>query len=202
MATRFSVWIDNPQTGSGGNIQDYSTYASDTQRANGFQPGVVASSVRMNTALRSATLVTAALMSAMAGDQTFDACTSCATLSSYIASQWLDKASLNSPSFVGTPTAPTPSANDNSDRLATTAFVQDKFSGSGKRIPLIKTGSYTGSGTYGQANPNSISASDIDGQPIMLIFFGPSDHATYWWGNSAFTYGSGSCTVSTSGTPY
>lgn len=202
MAIRFSVWIDNPQSGSGGNIQDYSTYASDSQRINGFQPGVVASSVRMNTALRSATLVTAALMSAIAGDQTFDASTSFATLSSYIASLWLGKAPINSPSFVGTPTAPTPDPDDNSDKLATTAFVQDKFSGSGKRIPLVKTGSYTGTGTYGQTNPNSISEDDLDGQPLMLIFFGPSDHATYWWGNSAFTYGNSTCTVSTTGTPY
>ena len=34
------------------------------------------------------------------------------------------KADINSPSFTGTPTAPTPSAGDNTTKIATTAFVQ------------------------------------------------------------------------------
>lgn len=40
-----------------------------------------------------------------------------------------DKAPLASPAFTGTPTAPTPSASDNSTKLATTAFVQSAVSG-------------------------------------------------------------------------
>lgn len=35
------------------------------------------------------------------------------------------KANINSPAFTGTPTAPTPTAGDDSTRLATTEFVQD-----------------------------------------------------------------------------
>ena len=36
-------------------------------------------------------------------------------------------AQLNSPIFTGTPTAPTPSSNDNSNKIATTEFVQNKL---------------------------------------------------------------------------
>lgn len=37
---------------------------------------------------------------------------------------WNGKAELNSPVFTGTPTAPTPSSDDNSMRIATTAYVK------------------------------------------------------------------------------
>ena len=50
-------------------------------------------------------------------------------------------ASLVSPAFTGTPTAPTPLPSDNSNALATTAFVQ------GHTPPLSVTGDVTGSGT-------------------------------------------------------
>jgi len=39
-------------------------------------------------------------------------------------STWNGKAELNSPVFTGTPTAPTPSSDDDSTRLATTAYVK------------------------------------------------------------------------------
>jgi len=39
------------------------------------------------------------------------------------------KANINSPTFTGTPTAPTPTLGDNSTKLATTAFVQAATSG-------------------------------------------------------------------------
>ena len=35
-----------------------------------------------------------------------------------------DEVTINSPAFVGTPTAPTPDSTDNSTRIATTAFVK------------------------------------------------------------------------------
>ena len=37
---------------------------------------------------------------------------------------WNGKADINSPVFTGTPAAPTPGSNDNSTRLATTAYVR------------------------------------------------------------------------------
>lgn len=68
----FYTWIDSPVAGT--NVLDSVTYSSDSQRTNGFQSGTVASSIRVNTALRQSTLVTAALMSAMGLD----------TMSSYL----------------------------------------------------------------------------------------------------------------------
>ena len=53
------------------------------------------------------------------------------------------KAPLASPGFTGTPTAPTPTAGDNSTKLATTAFVQ----ANGGSTPL-KVTVYTASGTW------------------------------------------------------
>lgn len=51
-----------------------------------------------------------------------------------------DKADLDSPVLTGTPTAPTPTAGDNSTRVATTAFVNTK---AGNYLPLTG-GSITG----------------------------------------------------------
>ncbi len=45
-------------------------------------------------------------------------------------------ATLTSPSFTGTPSAPTPASNNNSDRLATTAFVQTLKVGLESQIAL------------------------------------------------------------------
>lgn len=46
---------------------------------------------------------------------------------------WNTKADLDSPVFVGTPTAPTPANNDNSTKLATTEFVNSRL---GNYLPL------------------------------------------------------------------
>ena len=59
----FYTWVDDANLT--GNVMADLTFASDSQRANGFQSGAVASSIRVNTALRQATLVTAALMESM-----------------------------------------------------------------------------------------------------------------------------------------
>lgn len=71
MATRFSVWIDNPVTGT--NIQSYSNFANDAQRKSGFSAGTPASSLRVNTALRETTLFTTGFMKAFFDNSTLDA---------------------------------------------------------------------------------------------------------------------------------
>lgn len=51
------------------------------------------------------------------------------------------KANLASPNFTGTPTAPTPASNDNSTKLATTAFVTaaiNNIAGTGDASPTLK----------------------------------------------------------------
>lgn len=70
MATKFKVWIDNPAEGT--NIQSYDDFASDTQRSAGFSVGNVASSIRVNSALRQANLVTAGLMQAILPNSSLD----------------------------------------------------------------------------------------------------------------------------------
>ncbi len=44
------------------------------------------------------------------------------------------KANLNSPTLTGTPTSPTPTGGDNSENIATTAFVQSAVAGGGSII--------------------------------------------------------------------
>lgn len=70
MATKFKVWIDNLVEGT--NIQSYSDFVSDSQRSIGFSVGNVASSIRVNSALRQANLVTAALMDAILPNSKLD----------------------------------------------------------------------------------------------------------------------------------
>lgn len=53
------------------------------------------------------------------------------TLDNVIASIQTDKANVDSPTFTGTPKAPTPSTSDNSTRLATTAYVRKYISSQG-----------------------------------------------------------------------
>ena len=48
-------------------------------------------------------------------------------ISSSDVSNWNNKANINSPTFTGTPQAPTPDTSDNSTRIATTAFVLNKI---------------------------------------------------------------------------
>ena len=61
---------------------------------------------------------------------------------------WNTKADLDSPVFVGTPTAPTPANNDNSTKLATTEFVTTK---AGNYLPL-SGGQLTGEFLTGREN--------------------------------------------------
>lgn len=63
----FYPWIDTLKTGE--NCQSASTFGADDERAKGFTAGDVASSIRVNTALRQANLIACALMSAI-GDST------------------------------------------------------------------------------------------------------------------------------------
>lgn len=59
----FYTWIDTATAGT--NVLSESNFSSDTQRASGFTAGTLASSIRVNTALRQSTLVTKALMDAL-----------------------------------------------------------------------------------------------------------------------------------------
>jgi len=62
----------------------------------------------------------------------------------------------NSPAFTGTPTAPTPSASDNSTKLATTAFVQGKVLQGPKGDP-------GDTGPAGATGPRGVQGGDLAG---------------------------------------
>lgn len=53
----------------------------------------------------------------------------CNNIKTYITNQLASYAPKNSPALTGTPTSTTPTANDNSTKIATTAFVQTAVSG-------------------------------------------------------------------------
>lgn len=61
MANEFKPWIDDENV-SNSNVQPGVTFIADSQRKNGFEAGQPASSIRVNTALREATLVATALV--------------------------------------------------------------------------------------------------------------------------------------------
>lgn len=65
-------------------------------------------------------------------------------LNTSLASLTATAAPIDSPAFTGTPTAPTPSASDDSTSLATTAWVQDELDG----MSVALTGNVTGSGSF------------------------------------------------------
>ena len=71
MATRFSVWIDTPVSGT--NVQSFTAFSNDEQRKAGFTANTPASSIRVNTALREATLFATGFMKAFFDNSTLDA---------------------------------------------------------------------------------------------------------------------------------
>lgn len=60
MANKFVPWIDKVEPGT--TTQEQSVFAEDSQRVNGFVAGDPASAIRVNSALRQANVVVAALM--------------------------------------------------------------------------------------------------------------------------------------------
>lgn len=74
MPTKFLPWIDTAiLSGAAQNVLKYTDFLHDGERENGFKPRTPASSLRMNTALRGASLVTAAFMDIVAPDAALDA---------------------------------------------------------------------------------------------------------------------------------
>ena len=84
MATKFKVWVDSPSAGT--NVQSMSDFSSDSQRQNGFAAGNAASAIRVNTALREATLITTAIMDTIAPNSNVDVTSTVAQVKSAIAS--------------------------------------------------------------------------------------------------------------------
>lgn len=93
------------------------------------------------------------------------------------------KAPLSSPALTGTPTAPTPTAGDDSTKIATTEFVQDAIDSEetradGAYLPLAGgtvtgnlsvSGSITGNVT-GNASTATNATNDANGNPIASTY--------------------------------
>ena len=71
MPNKFTIWVDDANVDSA--TQTQTEFASDNQRSQGFKQGNAISSIRVNTALRQANLITCALMNIVApNDDTVD----------------------------------------------------------------------------------------------------------------------------------
>ena len=89
-------------------------------------------------------------------------------------------ATLNSPAFTGTPTAPTPTSGDDSTNIATTAFVQDAVSGAGGgTVMSVGVSNATNGGLSVSGSPITSSGtitighSNILGQAYSTLAFYP-----------------------------
>ena len=95
-------------------------------------------------------------------------------VTSAIQTQFTAKANLASPTFTGTPAAPTATAGTNTTQLATTAFVQAALGGAIE----IDYQAFTASGTW--TKPAGISANAL---VYFLVIGGGGSGAAYWRGN-------------------
>lgn len=127
----------------------------------------------IGTPLNKATLLsdTTATALGLTGDPTVD------DALSQIASA---KANLASPTFSGTPKAPTAADSTNNTQIATTAFVKTAINNSLNGVSKIEHGCYVGTGAYGSGSPCSITFANV---PAAVIFVTPTLSTIYAWGN-------------------
>ena len=92
MATRFSVWIDTPISGT--NVQSFTTFSNDEQRKAGFTANTPASSIRVNTALREATLFATGFMKAFFDNSTLDATSTVAQMAAALSGLIMTKSQV------------------------------------------------------------------------------------------------------------
>lgn len=100
--------------------------------------------------------------------------TSTSTLAFDDGSNFRVLAALDSPTFSGNPTAPTPTTGNNSTRLATTAFVQASISGAGAGDMLKATYDSNNDGKVNAADQaDNVPWSGVTGKPAE---FAPTAH--------------------------
>ena len=92
MATRFSVWIDTPISGT--NVQSFTAFSNDEQRKAGFTANTPASSIRVNTALREATLFATGFMKAFFDNSTLDATSTVAQMAAALSGLIMTKSQV------------------------------------------------------------------------------------------------------------
>lgn len=92
MATRFSVWIDTPISGT--NVQSFTAFSNDEQRKAGFTAQTPASAIRVNTALRESTLFVTGFMNAFFDGSTLDATSTVAQMASALSGLIMTKSQV------------------------------------------------------------------------------------------------------------
>jgi hypothetical protein len=99
-------------------------------------------SANLNTALGTITAANAAMVTANLNMKSYVDTINSTTLANAQSqqSQIDSKAAINSPTFTGTPSAPTPAGGDDSTKLATTAFVSDAVSAAVSGISVLPAG--------------------------------------------------------------
>ena len=145
-----------PFNENGHNQEADAAYASDSLRTNGAPSGSILPSNNYNKTIYQAAMMISALAAALTskgyspqdGTTPYQAAPTPtgpqAALAGVLANimtaaDMTPYALLNSPIFIGTPQAPTPATGDDSNLLATTAFVQNEFL-NGFQIILGPTG--------------------------------------------------------------
>ena len=97
--SKFNVWIDTPITGDNGNVLSADAFNdTNNQRANGFRAGTGASSVYVNSGLRQANLVVAALMNIIDTNSTYDLTSSVTNVQNLI-SEYFNKFALKTGNY-------------------------------------------------------------------------------------------------------
>lgn len=151
-------------TGTGANVEDQTTWASDSTRSLGFSAGT-ASSAKANKAIRQAAFVASGVanwLSNILGVTVADD----GDLSGFVTKLTTAIAPLASPALTGTPTAPTASAGTSTTQLATTAFATHQDIGIGQTWQDVTVSRASGT-TYTNGT----------GKPIQIVITASSSGA-------------------------
>lgn len=165
-----------------------------------------------STQIATTAFVQTAVSSTIAGVSSFNSRTGAVTLlgADVVGALTYIPASLNSPTFVGTPTAPTPATGDNSNLIATTAFVATaSVSSFNSRVGAVtmqgsdiaSATTAGGVGSYTWATPISQSSDLTLGATVIgshLVIFGSTTLSGTWRCMAYSSYDAGTGTSSPS----
>jgi hypothetical protein len=148
------------------------------------------------TQIATTAFVQTAVSGSVAGVSSFNSRTGAVTLtgSDVLTALTYTPANISSPTFVGVPTAPTPSSSDNSTTIATTAFVKANLTSAGVSSFNTRTGAVTlSTADILSAAPNTYTAvGTYAGSLITVNVGGTSITAGTTYSGSSVGLGSGS----------
>ena len=98
MSSKFLNWVNDDAVSN--NVETYSEFSSDTERSGGFQSGTPASAKKVNTALRQANLVAAAIMNIADPNGTLDVQSSLTNVQTSVQNSFIGK-KINTNTYTG-----------------------------------------------------------------------------------------------------